>query len=77
MKQNITLAIEAKLLRKAKLLAARRGASLSRLLAEDLAGKVEEAEAYEQAKRQALSLFDKKLPLGGKGIGDRGLLHER
>jgi hypothetical protein len=77
MKQDITLAIEAKLLRKAKLLAARRGASLSGLLAEDLAARVKEAEAYEQARRQALSLFEQKLPLGGKGMGDRGRLHER
>ncbi len=77
MKQNITLSLDTELLRKAKLLAAKRKLSLSRLLAEELAEQVAQARQYDQAKKQALAWLDKKFPLGGIGVRDRGALHER
>lgn len=77
MKQNITLAMESDLLRQAKQLAARRHLSLSKLLAEDLALQVGQAQQYEQSKQQALAWLERKFPLGGEGVKDREALHDR
>jgi hypothetical protein len=77
MKQNITLSLDTELLRKAKLLAAKRKLSLSKLLAEELAEQVARTRQYEQAKQQALAWLDQKFPLGGVAIKDRNALHQR
>lgn len=71
MKQNITLSLDTELLRQAKLVAAKRKLSLSKLLAEELAEQVTQTRQHEQAKQQALAWLDKKFPLGGLGIKDR------
>ena len=76
MKQNITLALDARLLKAAKVLAARRNASVSSLLAEELAAKVLRERDYEGAKSRALALLTSKLPLGGEPLR-REALHER
>ena len=76
MKQNITIAVEQDLLRKARILAAERGSSVSRLLADELARLVCEAERYEQAKVEALADLDRGFRLGGEPAA-RDALHER
>lgn len=76
MKQNITLSLDVGLLREAKVLAARRNTSVSRLLADELAEHIHRDHAYERAKRAALSLMKEGLPLGGKPLS-REELHER
>lgn len=75
-KQNITVAIEPALLKKARAVAARRGRSVSALLADELRELVSEDRAYETARRRALALFSRALPLGGKPLS-RDSLHER
>jgi hypothetical protein len=75
-KQNITVAIEPQLLKKARAVAARRGRSVSALLAEELRQLVEEDRAYDAARRRAFALFLKGLPLGGAPL-KRDALHER
>ena len=75
-KHSITLAIEPQLLKKARAVAARRGRSVSALLADELRELVDEDRAYEVARRRALALFSRALPLGGKPLG-RETLHER
>lgn len=77
MKQNITLAIDQKLLRAARAVAAERGTSISAMLADELRAKVEQQERYEQARQLALAMLDKPWHLGGQGIGDREALHDR
>jgi len=77
MKQNITLSLETELLQQAKVMAAKRHLSVSKLLAEDLAARVSEAERYEQTRQQALVWLERKFPLGGLGIKDRDALHDR
>lgn len=77
MKQNVTLSIESRLLKRAKLFAARRGVSISKLLADDLQSMVEQETRYEQAKRQALNLLNQKFSLGGQGVRNREELHDR
>ncbi len=76
-KQNITVSLSAKTLRKAKILAARRGSSISGLLAEQIEVLVGEDEAYERAERQALALLDQGLHLGGVIRSSRDEWHER
>lgn len=77
MKQNITLSLETDLLQQAKVLAARRNLSLSKLLAEDIAAQVAQARQYDQAKQQALFLLSQKFALGGQRVRDRDELHDR
>jgi hypothetical protein len=50
MKQNITLAVDKSLLKRARALAAQRGASVSAMLALELLKIVERENAYQQAK---------------------------
>lgn len=76
MKQNITLSLDMDLLVRAKVLAAKRNTSISRMLAEELETKVRRSEDYERAHRAALALMQDRLPLGGKPFG-REALHER
>ncbi|MBS0367537.1 MAG: hypothetical protein JSR67_17105 [Proteobacteria bacterium] len=75
-KHNITVAIDPALLKKARAVAARRGSSVSALLAEELRELVDADRSYDLARRRALALFSRALPLGGQPLG-RDDLHER
>lgn len=69
MKQNITLSLDVALIREAKVLAAKRNTSVSRLLADELEERIHDDHAYECAKRAALALLDNaKLDLGGAPV---------
>jgi hypothetical protein len=76
-KQNVTISLTRQTLRKAKILAARRGSSISGLLAEQIDLLVGEEEAYERAKRQAIELLDRGFHLGGVIRASRDEWHER
>lgn len=65
------------MLRKAKILAARRGSSISGLLAEQIEILIGEEEAYERAERQATALLDQGFHLGGVIRASRDEWHER
>ena len=75
-KHNITLAIEPALLKKARAVAARRGCSVSALLADELRALVAEDAQYTAARKRALALFSTPLSLGGTPFS-REALHER
>jgi len=75
--QNLTVSLPQQTIRKAKILAARRGSSISGLLAEQIELLVGEDEAYEQAQRKALALMDKAFHMGGKIRATRDEWHER
>jgi predicted transcriptional regulator len=75
--QNITVRLDRRTLRKAKILAATRNTSISRLLAEQIEALVGEDEAYEQAQRRALALLEQGLHLGGRIEVTRDEWHER
>ncbi len=63
---NITLRIEnEQLVRSAKVLAAKRGVSLSRILAEYLEEWVRRDSDFERSKIEALGLLEQGLSLGG------------
>ncbi|MGM0759215.1 MAG: DUF6364 family protein [Thermodesulfobacteriota bacterium] len=76
MKQNITLRLEKNLIQQAKVLAAQRSVSVSRLLSDELARLILEADAFDRAKHIALEDLDKGFPMGGKPAS-REELHER
>jgi len=76
-KQNVTVSISQQTLRKAKVLAARRGSSISGLLAQQIEILVGEEEAYERSERQATSLLDRGFHLGGRIRASRDEWHER
>ena len=75
-KRNITVAIEPGLLKKARAIAARRGRSVSALLADELRNLVAEDTHYAVAQKRAVALFASPLPLGGKP-SSRDELHDR
>jgi hypothetical protein len=77
MKQNVTLSIEKEILKKGKVVAARRDTSISKMLADLLKGMVENDERYEAAKRSALQALKKEIRLGGKITWKREDLYER
>lgn len=75
-KANITVAIEPGLLKRARAVAARRGQSVSALLADELRDLVDEDGRYTSARKRALWLFQNPLALGGVPLR-REELHER
>ena len=77
MKQNITLALDKELIKKARSFAARRGASISAMLAGELRRMVRAEEAYEHSKRRALAHLEAPFRLGGARITNREALHDR
>jgi len=76
-KQNITVSLDRKTIRKAKILAARRSTSISGLLAQQIEVLSDEEEAYERGERQALNLLEQGLHLGSEVRSSRNELHER
>ncbi len=76
-KQNVTISLSRQVLKKAKILAARRETSISGLLAQEIEFLVGEDETYERAERQALVLLDRGFHLGGVIQAKRDELHER
>ena len=75
--QNITVRLNRRTLRKAKVLAARRNTSISGLLAAQIEAMVGEDEAYEQAQRRALELLEQGFHFGGQIQATRDGWHER
>jgi hypothetical protein len=77
MKTNITLKIEADLLKEARVLAAEEGTSISALLAARLEQVVRERKGYRQARRRAVARLRKGFDLNWTPPGSRDELHER
>jgi len=77
MKQNITLSLDKDLIRKAKVISAKRRSSISNMLSQELQRIIESAEKYEIAKRKAISDLRTGYHLGGIITASREELHER
>ena len=75
-KQNLTIQLDRETIRKAKVLAAKRGTSIGALVAAQIEESVQAEDAYESARRHALELLERGFHLGG-GRPDRDALHER
>lgn len=77
MKRNLTLQLDEETVRKAKVLAARRATSVSRLVADEIGRLVAEDDAYADAHRVAREQLERGFHLGGGPLPDRDSLHER
>ena len=77
MKTNITLKLDAELLREARVLAAQEGISISAMLAARLEAIVRERKAYDRARRRALARLREGLDLHWTPPRSRDELHER
>lgn len=75
--QNITVRLDRRTLRRAKVLAAKRNTSISSMLAAQIEALVGEDDAYVQAQRRALALLDQGFHLGGQIEATRDEWHER
>jgi hypothetical protein len=76
-KQNITVAIEPTLLKQARAIAARRGRSVSALLADELRELIGEDRAYEAARHGARAMLQTGFDLQGARMHDRSEVHDR
>lgn len=77
MKTNLTLRIDEELVREAKVLAARRGSSVSRLVAEQLEELTRRDRAYEAARRRAEARLHQGFDLQWSPVASRDELHDR
>jgi hypothetical protein len=77
MKTNITVKVEADLAREAKILAAKRGTSVSRLVADQLEELVRQDKAYQSAMQRALARLNKGYDLKWQKPSSRDELHDR
>ena len=74
--QNLTIRLPVTTLKKARIAAAKRGTSISALVAEKIEEISGENDVYDAAKRHAFRLLDRGLSLGGR-MASRNALHER
>ncbi len=77
MKTNVTLKLDADLLREARVLAAEEGRSLSALLSDRLEALIRERKAFDRARRRALARLRAGLDLRWTAPRSRDELHER
>jgi hypothetical protein len=77
MKRNLTVQLDQETVEKARVLAARRSTSVSRLVSNEIQRLVDEDDAYQRASATALAHLGRGFPMGGGRLPDRDSLHER
>lgn len=77
MKTNVTLKVDAALLRAARVIAAEQGRSVSALLSDHLESLVRVRKSFDRAHRRALNRLRKGLDLRWTPPRSRGELYER
>jgi len=73
---NLTLQLDTEVIRRARILAAKRGTSVSALAAAQLMELADEEDRAEQARGRAEAILKKPVPRGGRGW-TRDELHDR
>ena len=76
-KRNLTVSLDAETINRAKVIAARKGTSVSKLVTQIVNDVVDEDRRYEAAMRKAYQYLAEGFPFGGHGIANRDELHER
>jgi hypothetical protein len=76
-KRNLTVHLDEDVIGKARVLAARRATSVSRLVAAEIERLVDEDDTYQRARASALSHLAEGFALGGGPLPDRASLHDR
>ncbi|MCZ7536100.1 MAG: DUF6364 family protein [Acidimicrobiia bacterium] len=74
---NLTIQLESDVIRRAKVVAAKRGTSVSALVAQELTELADEDERYEDARRRAMQLMEHATPHGGRTWSRDELYAER
>lgn len=77
MKRNLTVQLDEATIDKARVLAARRSTSMSRLVADEITRLVADDDRYRRARMIALRQLDRGFHMGGGPVPDRETLHER
>ena len=77
MKRNLTVQLDAETIRKAKILAAERSTSVTRLVAQEIERLVDEDSAYRQALATVLDQLERGFHMGGGPLPTRASVHER
>jgi len=77
MKANITLKLDADLLREARILAAEEDTSISAMLAARLEQIVRDRQRYQRARKRALARLREGMDLRWTPPGSRDEIHER
>ncbi len=77
MKANLTIRLDSELIREAKVLAAQKGTSVSRMMAEQLEELIRREKDYVAAERRALARLESSCDLGWSPADSRDDLHER
>lgn len=77
MKSNITLKLDAALLREVRILAAEEGTSISAMLAARLEQLLRERKSYDRSRRRALARLREGMSLGWTPPPSRDELYER
>lgn len=77
MKTNLTLKLDATLLREIRILAAEEGTSISAMLAARLEQIVRERKTYDRSRKRALARLRRGLDMQWTRPRSRGELHER
>ena len=75
-RRNLTLQLDEETIRQAKLLAARRGTSISGLVARELELLVARDARYEDARRRAVELMAESMAHGGRSWRREGLYED-
>jgi Family of unknown function (DUF6364) len=75
-KRNLTLQLEEGVIRRAKVMAAKRGTSVSGLVAHELEAMVDQDARYEEAQRRAEEIMARSISRGGR-TWRRDELHDR
>jgi len=76
MKRNLTVQLDEETVTKAKVLAARRSTSVSKLVANEIQRLVGDDDAYQRARAVAFAHLDRGFHLGGDALPDRNAVHE-
>jgi post-segregation antitoxin (ccd killing protein) len=76
-KQNLTVQLDAETIRKARILAAERSTSISKMVAEEIERLVGRDEAYRRARDEAIAELERGFDMGGGPLPTRDELHER
>jgi len=77
MKKNITLKLDASIIHEARIIAAKKGKSVSALLAEQLEKVVRDRTGYEEARERDMKRMREGRDLGWTPPKSRDELHER
>lgn len=76
-RRNVTIQLDEEIIRRARLLAAQRDSSISRLLAEQVEVLVQADAAFQSAQREATALLDEGFELGITAMPGRDEIHAR